>query len=96
MTSAYQSRSVLPRVLQSYQKEKEGSEIVNRWHATNKKSIEKAKKAKKDKSQEKPPTSSGSRKSGFSIPSTDTEFNRVLAIDGLPNLEDAPLVFAYG
>jgi hypothetical protein len=37
---------VLPRVLQSCQKEKEGSEIVNRRHAANKKSDEKAKKAK--------------------------------------------------
>jgi len=49
-TSASQSGSVLPQVLRSYQKEKEGSEIVNRWHAANKKSDEKAKKAKKDKS----------------------------------------------
>ena len=87
---------MLPRVLRSYQKEKEGFEIVNRWHAANKKSDEKTKKAMKDKSQEKPPTSSGSRKSGFSMPRTDTEFNRVLAVDGLPDLEDAPLKFAYG
>ena len=87
---------MLPRVLQSYQKEKEGSKIVNRWHTANKKSDEKAKKAKKDKSQEKPPPSSGSRKSGFSMPRTDTVHNRVLAVDGLPDLEDAPLKFAYG
>ena len=92
-TSVSQSRSVLPRVLWSYQKKKEGSEIVNRWHAANKKSDEKAKKAK---SQEKPPTSSDSRSSGFSTPHTDTVHNKVLAADGLPDLEDAPLEFAYG
>ena len=69
---------------------------MNRRHAANKKSDEKAKKAKKDKSQENPPTSSGSRKLGFSTPRTDTVFSRVLAVDGLPDLEDAPLEFAYG
>ena len=84
---------MLPRVLWSYQKKKEGSEIVNRWHAANKKSDEKAKKAK---SQEKPPTSSDSRSSGFSTPHTDTVHNKVLAVDGLPDLEDAPLEFEYG
>ena len=84
---------MLPRVLRSYQKKKEGSEIVNRWHAANKKSDEKAKKAK---SQEKPPTSSDSRSSGFSTPHTDTVHNKVLAADGLPDLEDAPLEFPYG
>ena len=84
---------MLPRVLRFYQKEKEGSESVNRWHATNKKSVEKAKKAM---SQEKPPTSSGSRRSGFSTPRTDTLHNKVLAVDDLPDLEDAPLEFAYG
>ena len=66
---------------------------MNTWHATNKKSDE---KAKKDKSQEKPPTSSGGRKSSFSMPRTDTVHNRVLAVDLLPDLEDAPLEFAYG
>ena len=91
--SASHSRSVLPRVLRSYQKEKEGSEIVNRWHAANKKSYKKAKKAK---SQEKPPTSSGSRRSGFSTHHTDMLHNQTLAVDDLPDLEDAPLEFAYG
>ena len=86
-------RSVLPRVLRSYQKEKEVSEIVNRWHTANKKSDEKGKKAK---SKEKPPTSSGSRRSGFSTPRTDTLHNKVLAVDDLPDLEDAPLEFTYG
>ena len=92
-TSAPLSRSVLSRVLRSYQKEKEGSKIVNRWHAASKKSDEKAKKAK---SQEKPPTSSDSRSSGFSTPHTDTVHNKVLAADGLPDLEDTPLEFPYG
>ena len=79
-TLASQSRLVLPRVLRSYQKKKEGSEIVNRWHATNKKSVEKAKKAK---SQEKPPTSSGSRRLGFSTPRTNTEHKKVIAVDDI-------------
>jgi len=66
---------------------------VNRWHAANKKSDEKAKKAK---SKEKPPTSSGSRRSGFSTSRTNTLHNRDLAVDDLPNLDDAPLEFTYG
>ena len=86
-------RSVLPRVLRSYQKDKEGSEIVKKWHDANKKSDEKSKKAK---SKENPGTSSGSRRSGFSTPRTDTLHKRVLAIDDLPDLEDAPLEFTYG
>ena len=65
---------------------------MNRWHAANKKSDEKGKKAK---SKEKPPTSSGSRRSGFSTPRTDTLHDKVLAVDDLPNLEDAPLRFEY-
>ena len=66
---------------------------MNRWHAANKKSDEKSKKAK---SKENPGTSSGSRRSGFSTPRTDTLHKRVLAIDDLPDLEDAPLEFTYG
>ena len=84
---------MLPRVLRSYQKDKEGSEIVNRWHATNRKSNGKAKKAK---SKENPATSSASRRSGFSTPCTDTLHKQVLAVDDLPNLDDAPLEFVYG
>ena len=66
---------------------------MNRWHAANKKSDGKAKKAK---SKENPPTSSGSRRSGFSTPRTDMLHNRDLALDDLQDLEDAPLEFAHG
>ena len=82
-----------PRVLQSYQKEKEGSEIVNRWHAANKKSDE---KAKKDKSKENPATSSASRWSSFSTPRTDTKHKKVIVVNDVPDLHDAPLEFTYG
>ena len=81
---------MLPRVLRSYQNDKEGSEIVNRWHAANKKSDE---KAKKDKSKDNPANSSGSRQSGFSTPRTDMEHIMVIAVDDLPDLDDAPLEF---
>ena len=47
-------------------------------------------------SKEKQPTSSGSRRSGFSTPRMDTLHNKTLAVDDLPDLEDAPLQFAYG
>ena len=66
---------------------------MDRLHAANKKSDGKTKKAK---SKENPPTSSGSRRSGFSTPRMDTLHNKVLAVDDLPNLEDAPLEFTYG
>ena len=57
-------------MLWPYQKDKEGSEIVNRWPAANKKSDEKAKKAKSKDNLE---NSSASRRSGFSTPRTNTE-----------------------
>ena len=62
------ARSLLPRMLRPYQKDKEGSEIVNRWHAANIKSDAKSKKAK---SKDNLASSSGSRRSGFSMPCTD-------------------------
>jgi hypothetical protein len=67
---------------------KEGSEIVNRWHAANKKSNE---KAKKDKSKDNPANSSASRQSGFSTPRNDTEHKKLIAVDDIQDLDDAPL-----
>jgi hypothetical protein len=66
---------------------------VNRWHAPNKKSDGKAKKAK---SKENPATSSASKRLGFSTPRTDTLHKKELAVDDLPNLDYAPLEFTYG
>jgi hypothetical protein len=66
---------------------------VNRWHAANKKSDEKAKKAK---SKDNPVNCSASRRSSFSTPRTDTEHKKDIGIDDLPDLDDAPLKFRYG
>jgi hypothetical protein len=79
--------------LRSYQNEKEGSEIVNRWHTTNKKSDENAKKAKsKDNSAD----CSVSKRWSFSTPNTDTKHKKDIGVDDLPDLDDAPLKFRYG
>ncbi|RLN05307.1 hypothetical protein C2845_PM13G07700 [Panicum miliaceum] len=67
----------LPRVLRSCQNDKEGSKILNRWHAANKKSSENTKKAKSKADS----NSSASRRSGYSLPRTDTELNLVVGID---------------
>jgi hypothetical protein len=77
-------------VLRSYQNDKEGSEIVNRWHTTNKKSDEKAKKAK---SKDNPTDCSASRRSGFSTLRTH---EKDIGVDDLPDLDDVPLKFQYG
>ena len=80
-------------MLWPYQKDKEGSEIVNRWHTANIKSDAKSKKAK---SKDNLASSSGSRRSGFSTPCTDTEFKLSIGVDEIQDLEDAPLKFVYG
>jgi hypothetical protein len=80
-------------VLRPYQNDKKGSEIVNRWHAANKKSDKKAKKAKL---KDNPADYGTSRQSGFSTPRTDTEHKKDIGVDGLPDLDDAPLKFQYG
>lgn len=66
---------------------------MNRWHNANKKSGE---KAKKDKSKENPTTSSASKWSSFSTPRTDMEHKKVIAVNDVPDLHDAPLEFTYG
>jgi len=73
-------------VLQPYQIDKEGSEIVDRWHTTNKKSDEKAKKAKP---MDNPEYSSATRRSVFSTPRTDTEHKKVIGVNDSQDLEDA-------
>jgi len=80
-------------MLQPYQKDKEGSEIVNRWHAANKKSDESVKKAK---SKDILATSSASRQSSFSTPRTDTEHKMLIGVDDIQDLDDAPIKFEYG
>ena len=80
-------------MLRPYQKDKEGSEIVNRWHATNKKSDESVKKAK---SKDNPQNSSASKWSGFSTPRTDTDFQKSIGVDDIQDLDDAPIKFEYG
>jgi len=87
------ARSVLPQMLQPYQKDKEGSEIVNRWHTANKKSDEIVNKAK---SKDNPANSSASRWSDFSMPRTDTEHKKSIGIDNIQDLDDAPIMFEYG
>ena len=81
---------MLPQVLRSYQKEKEGSKIVNRWHAANKKSDG---RAKKDKSKDNQGNSNASRRSGFSMPHSDTEHKRDIAVDDIQDLDDVPIKF---
>jgi hypothetical protein len=66
---------------------------VNRWHAANKKSDEKAKKAK---SKDNLADCSASRRSGFSTPRTDTEHEKDIGVDDLQDLDDASLKFQYG
>ena len=80
-------------MLRPYQKDKEGSEIVNRCYAANIKSDAKSKKAK---SKDNLASSSGSRRSGFSMPRTDTDFKLSIEVDEIQDLEDAPLKFVYG
>ena len=80
-------------MLWPYQKDKEGSEIVNRWPAANKKSDESVKKAK---SKDNPQNSSASRRSGFSMPRTDTEFKKSIGVDDIQDLDDARIKFEYG
>jgi len=80
-------------MLRPYQKDKEGSEIVNRWHAANIKSDAKSKKAK---SKDNLASSSGSRRSGFSTPRTDTEHKMLIGVDDIQDLDDAPIKFVYG
>jgi len=57
---------------------------VNRWHATNKKSHEKA---------NSPANSIASRRSGLSTPCTDTEYKKVIVVDDIPDLDDDSLEF---
>jgi hypothetical protein len=66
---------------------------VNRWHAANKKSDEKAKKAK---SKDNPVDYSASRRSGFFTPRTNMKYEKDIGVDDLPDLDDAPLKFQYG
>jgi hypothetical protein len=66
---------------------------VNRWHAANKKSDGKAKKAK---SKDNPADCSASRRSGLSTPRTNTEHKNDIGVDDFPDLDDAPLKFQYG
>jgi len=80
-------------MLRAYQKDKEGSEIVNRWRTANKKSDESVKKAK---SKDNPANSSGSRRSGFSTPHIDMEHKKTIGVDDIQNLDDAPIKFEYG
>ena len=80
-------------MMRPYQKDKEGSEIVNRWHTANKKSDESVKKAK---SKDNPQNSSASRRSGFSTPRTDTEHKKDIGVDVIQDLDDAPLMFQHG
>ena len=80
-------------MLRPYQKDKEGSEIVNQWHAVNIKSDAKSKKAK---SKDNLACSSGSKRSGFTTPHTDTNFNLSIRVDEIQDLDDAPLKFVYG
>ena len=80
-------------MLRPYQKDKEGSEIVNRWHTANKKSDEIVNKAK---SKDNPANSSASRQLGFSMSRTDTEHKKDIEVDDLLDLDDAPLKFQYG
>jgi hypothetical protein len=75
-------------VLRYYQNDKERIEIVNRWHAANKKSDE---KVKKGKSKDNPVDCSASRRSDFSTPIADTEHKKDIRVDELPNLDDALL-----
>jgi hypothetical protein len=80
-------------MLRPYQKDKEGSEIVNRWHAANKKSDESVKKAK---SKDNPENSSASRRSGFSTPCTNMEHKMLIGVDDIQDLDDAAIKFVYG
>jgi hypothetical protein len=66
---------------------------VNRWHAANKKSDEKAKKAK---SKDNPADCNASRRSGFSTPCIDMKHEKDIGVDDLPDLDDVPLKFQYG
>ena len=61
---------------------------MNRWHAANKKSNE---KAKKDKSKDNLANSSANRQSSFSTPRNDTEHKKLIAVDDIQDLDDAPL-----
>jgi hypothetical protein len=65
---------------------------VNRWHTANKKSDEKAKKAK---SKDNPADCSASRWSGFSTLRIDIEHKKDIGVDDLPDLDDAPLKLGY-
>ena len=80
-------------MLQPYQKDKEGSEIVNQWHAANIKTDAKSKKAN---SKDNLASSSGSKRSGFTTPRTDTDFKLTVGVVEIPDLDDAPIKFVYG
>ena len=77
-------------MLRPYQNYKEDLEIVDRWHAANKKSDG---RAKKDKSKDNQGNSNAKRRSGFSMPHSDTEHRRDIAVDDIQDLDDAPIKF---
>jgi hypothetical protein len=62
---------------------------LDRWHATNKKSAEKAKS--KDNL-----NSSASRRSGFPLPCTNTEHKLDVGVDQIQDLDDCLIQFQYG
>ena len=52
--------------------------------------------SKKAKSKDNLASSSGSKRSGFTTPRTDTDFKLTVGVDEIPDLDDAPLKFVYG
>jgi hypothetical protein len=84
-------------VICAYEDQKDGEEIVDIWHAENKKQAE-SKPQSKDKSKavSKDDSTKSARRSGFSKPCTDTNFKLVVAVDAIQDLEDCPKVFQYG
>jgi hypothetical protein len=75
-------------VIRAYGNNPEGKEIVDLWHAANKK--DKSKSKSKDNA-----NSGASRRMGRFIPSTNTDFKQDIGVDTLPDLPDCPKNFEY-
>jgi hypothetical protein len=71
----------------------EGKEIADLWHATNQKDKSKPKLKSKSKDDA---NSGASRRTGHSVPRTDTDFKQDVGVDALPDLPDCPKKFEYG
>ena len=72
---------MVPRIIRAYEKDSEGSDIVARWHQSNK---------SKNKQHDTTTTTSVNmptiQRSGFSVPRTDTNFEKKIGVDEIPEI----------